>query len=314
MEKINLNEALWTERYRPQTIEDCILPAHIKSTFKDIAKSGNVPNMILSGTSGLGKTSLIKALCNELNLDYLFINASSENGVDVLRNKITQFASSVSFNSGVKVVILDEADGLSQNFMMAFKASLEEFTACRFIFTANFKNKIISAIHSRCTIVDFNTDKKTLASLAQQFMKRVQFILKNENIKYDDKTIAELIIRFAPDWRRCLGELQRYSVSGEITPDILVGMSDENISELIGFIKTKDFGKARSWVSSNTSLDSTVIYHKIYDSLNDHVLASSIPQAVLILAEYSFKSGQCVDKELQLISACVELMGNISWK
>lgn len=315
MKKINLNESLWVEKYRPQIIDDCILSKSLKDTFNAIVKSGDIPNMLFASSSGTGKSTVARALCQEMSLDYLFINASEDSGIDILRNKIRQFASTVSLSGGLKVVILDEADYLNQNStMVAMRGFMEEFSNTRFIFTCNFKNKIIAAIHSRCSIIEFNPDKKTLASLAQQFMKRVQFILKNEKIKYDDRTIAELIILFAPDWRKILGELQRFSVSGEITSDILVGSSDENLGELINYLKVKDFGKMRSWVSSNSSLDSTVVYHKIYDALSEHVESSSIPSAVLILAEYSFKSQNTVDKELQLVAACTELMGSIIWK
>jgi len=315
MKKINSNESLWVEKYRPQIIDDCILPENIKSTFKAIVKSGDIPNLMLAGTAGLGKTTSAKALCSMIGVDYLFINASEDSGIDILRNKIRQFASTVSLSGGLKVVILDEADYLNQNSIQpALRGFMEEFSNTRFIFTCNFKNKIIAAIHSRCSIIEFNTDKKTLASLAQQFMKRVQFILKNENIKYDDKTIAELIIKFSPDWRRILGELQRYSASGSITPDILVGASDENIAELIGFLKEKDFGSARKWVSSNSNQDSVSIFHKIYDLANDHVEPSSIPSLIMILAEYSYKSNQMTDKELNLVACFIEIMGSITWK
>jgi len=316
MKKINLNESLWVEKYRPQIIEDCILPQSIKNTLSEIVKSRDIPNMLLVGKSGCGKSASAISMCKAMGLDYIFINGSSENGVDILRNKITQFSSTVSFGGGVKVVIIDEACGLTSAFQMALKSSIETFALnTRFIFTANFQGKILDAIQSRCTIIDFNPSKKDIVSLAQQFMKRMKFILKTENIKCaDDKILVELILKFAPDWRRVLGECQCYSVSGEITSDILVGSSDENLGELITYLKTKDFGKMRSWVATNSSLDSTVVYHKIYDALSEHVEASSIPSAVLILAEYSFKSQNTVDKELQLVAACTEIMGSINWK
>jgi DNA polymerase III delta prime subunit len=315
MNKINSSESLWVEKYRPQIIEDCILPRNIKDSLLSIVKSNDMPNLMLAGTAGLGKTTSAKALCNELNLDYIFINSSEDSGIDILRNKIRQFASTVSLSGGLKVVILDEADYLQANStQVALRGFIEEFSNCRFIFTCNFKNRIIEAIHSRCSIIEFNTSKKDLAVLAEQFMKRLIFILKNEGIKYDEKTIAELIIKHAPDWRRVIGECQRYSVAGEISSSILVGMSDENISELIGFLKTKDFKNMRSWVTNNSSLDSTVIFHKIYDALADTAQSSSIPSAVLILAEYSFKSGQMADRELNLVAAMVELMSSINWK
>lgn len=315
MKKINTSESLWCERYRPQIIDDCILSKSIKDVFKAIVKSGEMPNMMLAGTSGTGKSSIARALCNEMGLDYLFINASEDNGIDILRNKIRQFASTVSLSGGPKVVILDESEALTTNTQEAMRSFIEEFSNnCRFIFTCNFKNRMREALHSRCTVIEFNTSKKELASLAEQFMKRLIFILKNEGIKYDDKTIVELIIKFAPDWRRVIGECQRHSVTGEISSAVLIGMSDENISELVGYLKTKDFKNMRSWVTSNSSMDSTVIFHKIYDSLSDHAESASIPSAVLILAEYSFKSSMMVDRELNLVAACVELAANINWK
>jgi len=315
MKKINLNESLWVERYRPQIIEDCILPRNIKDILLAIVKSNDMPNLMLVGTAGLGKTTSAKALCNELNLDSIFINSSEDSGIDILRNKIRQFASTVSLSGGLKVVILDEADYLQANStQVAMRGFIEEFSNCRFIFTCNFKNRIIEALHSRCSIIEFNTTKKELAVLAQLFMKRLVFILKNEGIKHEDKTIAELIIRHAPDWRRVIGECQRYSVTGEIPTEILIGASDENVDELIGFLKTKDFKNMRSWVTTNSSMDSTAIFHKIYDALSNAVEPGSIPSAVLILAEYSFKSGQMTDRELNMVAACVELAANINWK
>mgnify|MGYP000674852469 CR=1 FL=1 len=309
------DEYLWVEKYRPQTIDDCVLPAELKKTFNEIAQGGQLPNLLLAGSAGLGKTTVARALCNVLDLDYMLINGSEESGIDVLRNKIKQFASTVSLNGGYKVVILDEADYLNpQSTMPALRGFIEEFSNnCRFILTCNFKNKIIEPLHSRCSVIEFNTTKKTLATLAGDFMKRLMFILDTEGVKYHEKTLAELIIRYAPDWRRVLNECQRYSTSGEIPTAILVGMSDQSIAELARHLKGKDFKSMRSWVVNNSTLDSAVVFRKLYDSLYDTVAPASIPSAVLILADYSYKAGFMADKELNMVACMTELMGNLEW-
>jgi DNA polymerase III delta prime subunit len=310
------DEFLWVEKYRPQTIDDCVLPAELKKTFNEIVRGGQLPNLLLAGSAGLGKTTVARALCNVLNLDYMLINGSEESGIDVLRNKIKQFASTVSLNGGYKVVILDEADYLNpQSTMPALRGFIEEFSNnCRFILTCNFKNKIIEPLHSRCSVIEFNTTKKSLASLAGDFMKRLIFILKTEGIKYHEQTLAELIIRYAPDWRRVLNECQRYSTSGEIPTAILVGMSDQSIAELARYLKSKDFKSMRLWVVNNSTLDSAVVFRKLYDSLYDVVAPSSIPSAVLILADYSYKAGFMADKELNMVACMTELLVNIEFK
>jgi DNA polymerase III delta prime subunit len=311
----NEYEYLWVERYRPQTIDECVLPAELKKTFTDIVKSGQLPNLLLAGTAGLGKTTVAKALCNQLDLDYIMINGSEESGIDVLRNKIKQFASTVSLTGGYKVVILDEGDYLNPTSTQpALRGFIEEFSNnCRFILTCNFKNRIIEPLHSRCSVVEFNTTKKQLASLASDFMKRLSAILKAEGVAFQDKTIAELIIRYAPDWRRVLNECQRYSTSGEIPTAILVGMSDQNIAELTSYLRAKDFKSMRSWVVNNSSLDSSVVFRKIYDSLYDTASPNSIPSAVLILADYSYKAAFVSDRELNMVACMTELMSNVEW-
>jgi len=312
-----MNEFLWVERYRPNTIEECILPQSLKDTFSEVVKHGELHNMLLSGTAGLGKTTVARALCNELNLEYLLINSSEENGIDVLRSKIKQFASTVSLQGGkYKVVILDEADYLNaQSTQPALRGFIEEFTAnCRFILTCNFKNRIIEPLHSRCSVIEFNTNKKQLAGLAGQFMKRLQFILDKEGIKYSNKVIADLIMRYAPDWRRVLNECQRYSASGEITPDILVDMSDQNVAQLISHLKTKDFKSMRSWVTNNSDVDSAVIFRKIYDSLYDYAEGQSIPGIILILADYQYKAAFCADREINIVACLTEIMASSQWK
>ncbi len=309
------DEYLWVEKYRPQSIDECVLPAELKKTFNEMVKGGQLPNLLLAGSAGLGKTTVARALCAELNLDYMLINGSEESGIDVLRNKIKQFASTVSLSGGYKVVILDEADYLNpQSTMPALRGFIEEFSNnCRFILTCNFKNKIIEPLHSRCSVIEFNTTKKSLASLAGDFMKRLMYILKTEGVKYHEQTLAELIIRYAPDWRRVINECQRYSTSGEIPTAILIGMSDQSIAELARHLKSKDFKSMRSWVVNNSTLDSAVVFRKLYDSLYDVVAPSSIPSAVLILADYSYKSGFMADKELNMVACMTELMGNIEW-
>lgn len=310
------SEFLWVEKYRPQTIEECILPQSLKKTFQKIVDTGEMHNMLLTGSAGLGKTTVAKALCNQLNLDCMVINASEESGIDVLRSKIKQFASSVSLSGGTKVVILDEADYLNaQSTQPALRGFIEEFSKnCRFILTCNFKNRIIEPLHSRCSVIEFNTTKKQLAELAASFMKRLQDILTSENITYNNKILAELIMRYAPDWRRVINEVQRYSSSGEITADILVGMSDQNIASLVGFLKTKDFKNMRSWVTNNTDVDSSVIFRRIYDTLYDYAQPQSIPAVILILADYQYKAGFVADKELNTVACLTEIMASSEWK
>ena len=310
------SEFLWVEKYRPQTIEDCILPKGLKKTFQQIVDTGDVHNMLLTGSSGLGKTTVARALCNQLNLDYIIINASEESGIDVLRSKIKQFASSVSLNGGTKVVILDEADYLNaQSTQPALRGFIEEFSAnCRFILTCNFKNRIIEPLHSRCSVIEFNTTKKQLASLAASFMKRLQTILTSEGVDFNNEILAELIMRYAPDWRRVINECQRYSSSGEITSDILIGLSDQNIAALVGFLKGKDFKNMRSWVTNNTDVDSSVIFRRIYDTLYDYAQPQSIPSIILILADYQYKAAFVADKELNTVACLTEIMASSDWK
>ena len=310
------SEFLWVEKYRPQTIDECVLTKDLKDTFNGIVKSGELHNMLLSGTAGTGKTTVAKALCNELGLDWMLINGSEESGIDVLRNKIKQFASTVSLTGGIKVIILDEADYLNaQSTQPALRGFIEEFSNnCRFILTCNFKNRLIEPLHSRCAVVEFNTNKKQLAGLASQFMARLKSILDNEGVTYNEKVIAELIIRHAPDWRRVIGECQRYGSTGEIPAAILIGNSDESIAEVITHLKSKDYKSMRAWVANNAALDTSAIFRKIYDVLSDHADASGIPSAVLILADYQFKAAFVADKELNLVAAMTELMANVTWK
>jgi len=310
------DDFLWVEKYRPQKIDDCILPKSLLDTFKQTLASGELPNMLFTGTAGLGKTTVAKALCNQLDLDYILINGSEEGNIDTLRNKIKQFASSVSLQGGYKVVILDEADYLNaQSFQPALRGFIEEFSSnCRFILTCNFKNRIIEPLHSRCGVYEFNTNKKSLAELSGQFMKRLTWILNQENITYDKKILAELIIRFAPDWRRVINECQRYSLSGTIDTGILSLLSNNSVNDLIGYLKAKNFKKMRSWVSNNIDTDTSGIFRKIYDTMNETIQPNSIPRAVLILADYQYKNAFVADHELNVVACLTELMAEVEWK
>ena len=311
-----VNEFLWVEKYRPKTIEDCILPANIKSTFVDIVNGGELHNMLLTGTPGLGKTTVAKALCNELNLDYLLINGSEESGIDTLRTKIKQFASSVSLQGGYKVVILDEADYLNpQSTQPALRAFIEEFSSnCRFILTCNFKNRIIPALHSRCAVYEFNIPKEEQQRLASVMMARIMMILSDEKIKYDQDVLAELIMKHMPDWRRVLNELQRYGASGSIDTGILVQLSEISLNDLMIHLKGKDFRSMRKWVVDNLDTDPASLFRKIYDNMNDYVETGSIPQLVLILGDYQYKDSFVADHELNLVACLTEVMAGVDFK
>ena len=312
-----MNNFLWGEKYRPKTIETCVLPPGLKKIFSKIVEQGEIPNMILSGTSGLGKTTIARALCNELDLDVLQVNASEESGIDTLRSKIKQFASSVSLHSGKhKVVLLDEADYLNaQSTQPALRAFIEEFSSsCRFILTCNFKNRIIEPLHSRCSVIEFNTDKTELAKLCLEFLSRLEIILQEEKISYNKKVIAELIMKYAPDWRRVLNECQKFSTTGELESNVLVTLNNKKITQLASYIKDKNFREMRKWIGVNSDIDSSVIIRGIYDSMYEHIEPASIPQAVIILAEYQYKAAFVADKELNMVACLTELMGSTTWK
>ena len=311
-----MNEFLWVEKYRPKTIDDCVLPAHIKTTFKQIVNGGELHNMLLTGTAGLGKTTVAKALCNELDLDFLLINGSEESGIDTLRNKIKQFASSVSLQGGYKVVILDEADYLNpQSTQPALRGFIEEFSGnCRFILTCNFKNRIIEPLHSRCSVVEFNIPKKESDRLCSVMMARLMLILDDEGVKYENGVLAELIMKFTPDWRRVINELQRYSTSGVIDSGILVSLSDISVNELMSSLKMKNFKKMRQWVADNIDSDPASLFRKLYDNMSEYVEPSSIPQMVLILADYQYKNSFVSDHELNIVACCTEIMAGVKFK
>ena len=304
---------LWVEKYRPKTIEECILPESLKNTFSSVVQTGELPNMLLTGTAGLGKTTVAKAMCNMLNLDYILINGSEEGNIDTLRGKIKQFASSVSLQGGYKVVILDEADYLNpQSTQPALRGFIEEFANnCRFILTCNFKNRIIEPLHSRRGVYEINTSKKDMVQLCGQFMDRAANILYKEEVSFDSKVLADLIMRHAPDWRRVLNELQRHSASGRIDSNVLTSSSEKTFDELFTFLKTKDFKKMRQWVVNNIDTDASAIFRGVYDRMTDKVSPQSIPQLVLILADYQYKNAFVADHELNVVACMTEIMANV---
>jgi DNA polymerase III delta prime subunit len=310
------NDFLWVEKYRPQTIEDCILPEHIKSTFQEIVKTGEMHHMLMCGSAGLGKTTVAKALCKELDLDYMIINASEDGNIETLRGKIKQFASTVSLSGGYKVVILDEADYLNaQSTQPALRGFMEEFSNnCRFILTCNFKHRIIEPLHSRCAVIEFNIAKKDTPKLLAQFMKRMKTILNTENVTYDDKVLAEVIMKFAPDWRRVINECQRYGASGAIDTGMLSWMNKSNIEPLMASLKDKDFKKMRQWVADNMDSEPAAIFRKIYDGVTDTLAPQSIPQIILILAEYQYKNAFVADHELNTVACMIEIMATAEFK
>jgi DNA polymerase III delta prime subunit len=309
-----VKEFLFVEKYRPQTIADCILPQGLKDTFEQIVQKGELPNMMFTGSAGVGKTTVARALCNELDLDYMMINGSEDGNIDTLRGKIKQFASTVSLHGGQKVVILDEADYLNpQSTQPALRGFIEEFSSnCRFILTCNFKNRIIEPLHSRCSIYEFNLGNKAL--MAEQFMARLQFILETEGIIFDNAVIAELIMKYIPDWRRVINECQRYGMSGHIDTGILVTLSEQSVSGLMEDLKTKNFKKMRKWVSDNIDVESAKLFRMVYDNMSEYVEPSSIPQLVLILADYSYKDSFVADHELNVVACMTEIMSGIKFK
>ena len=306
---------LWVEKYRPTKITDCILPESIKNTFIEFIGQKEIPNLLLSGGSGVGKTTVARALCDELHADYILINGSEESGIDVLRNKIKQFASTVSLQGGSKVVILDEADYLNpQSTQPALRGFMEEFHKnSRFIFTCNFKNRIIEPLHSRCSVIEFKINGNKVM-LAELFMERVEKILKEEKIGFEDKVIAELIMKHMPDWRRVLNELQRYSVSGTIDSGILVNIAEVNLTELMRHLKGKEFGKVRKWVVDNIDNDPVKVFRKVYEKLYEYMKPESIPNAVIILGEYQYKSAFVADQEINLLAGLTEIMSQCKFK
>jgi len=312
------DEFLWVEQYRPKTIEDCILPESTKKTFLDFLNKGEVPNLLLAGPAGCGKTTVAKALCNELGVDVYVINGSDEGRfLDTVRNNAKNFASTVSLSSTAKhkVIIIDEADNTTSDVQLLLRASIEEFANnCRFIFTCNYKNKIIEPLHSRCAVVDFSIRGKEKASLAAGFYKRLQDILQRENIQYESKVLIELINKHFPDWRRVLNECQRYSSGGEINSGILAAFSDISVNELVKNLKDKNFTEVRKWVVANLDNDAHLVLRRVYDACYDYLTPSSIPAAVLVIAKYLYQGGFVADQEINTLAALTELMVECEFK
>ena len=311
-----MQEHLWVEKYRPSTLQDIILPSQLKKDFELIVKQRELQNMLLTGTAGTGKTTVAKALCKMLNLDYIIINGSEESGIDTLRNKIKQFASSVSLEGGYKVVILDEADYLNpQSTQPALRGFIEEFSAnCRFILTCNFKNRIIEPLHSRCSVIEFGIPKGEKQSVAAGMMERLEHILTKEGVSYEQPVLAELIMKYFPDFRRTINELQRYSVSGQIDSGILINVNDVSVGNLMNHLKVKDFRKMRQWVADNIDIEPAAMFRKIYDSSTEYIDPQSIPQIILILADYQYKDSFVADHELNMVACLTEIMAGVQFK
>ena len=307
---------LWVEQYRPKTIEDCILPESLKTLFSSFVKKGELSNLLFSGTPGIGKTTVAKALCEEMNCDWIMINGSEEGGIDVLRNKIKNFASTVSLSGGKKVVILDEADYLNpQSTQPALRGFVEEFHKnCRFILTCNFKNRIIEPLHSRFSNIEFKIVNKDKPKLASKLFERATYILKEQNVDFEEKVLAELIKKHFPDFRKLINELQRYSIAGTIDAGVLVNVSDENLKTLISHLKTKEFSNMRKWVVNNIDNDPVKIFRKIYDGMYESLQPETIPHAVLIIADYQYKSAFVADQEINLVACLTELMSQVKFK
>ena len=308
------NEFLWVEKYRPRKLEDCILPADQKRIFHEMLSKGEIQNMLLCGGAGMGKTTVARALCEELQTDYIVINGSEESGIDVLRTKIKQFASTVSFSGKAKVVILDEADYLNPNSTQpALRAFIEEFSNnCRFILTCNFKNRIIPPLHSRTAVIEFKLPKADKPKIEAAFFKRVTEIMSIEKIEADGKVIAKVIEKHFPDYRRVLNELQRYSASGKIDEGIFVNLGESNMQELVSSLKDGDWKKMRTWVVNNIDNDPGTIFRKLYDTLTDQV--KQVPQLILLLADYQYKAAFCADQEINLVACLTEIMAAVEFK
>ena len=305
-----LDEFLWVEAYRPKTVQETILPEALKATFQEFVNQGNIPNLLLSGSAGCGKTTIARAMLEELGCDYIVINGSMNGNIDTLRNDIKSFASSISLTGGRKYVILDEADYLNANSTQpALRNFMEEFSKnCGFILTCNFKNRIIEPLQSRCSVIDFKISKKEMPALAMQFMKRVAGILDKQGIEYDKAVVAEVIKKHFPDWRRVLNELQRYSATGRIDSGMLSNLQEASFKSLIGFLKERDFTSMRKWVGENIDSDSVAIFRTLYDTASEYMDKNSVPQLVLILAKYQYQAAFVADHEINLVSCLTEIM------
>ena len=308
-----MSNLLWVEKFRPDSIGDCVLPEETKNVFQNIVDTGEVPNLLLFGTSGIGKTTVAKALCRQLGCDWLMINGSNEGRmIDTLRTTITNYASTVSFSGGKKIIIIDEADYMNRESVQpAMRGLIEEFSNnCRFIFTCNYKNKILPALHSRCSVIDFRIKREDKPELAQKFSEVAMKLLDSEGITYKPDVVAQLVVRYFPDFRRVLNELQNNAVGGNIDASILNASSNENYNELMKFLKEKDFTKMRKWVAENIDNDHVGLYRQVYDSLFSNIKKQSVPDAVLIIADYSYKSAFVADQEINMVACLTELMMN----
>jgi DNA polymerase III delta prime subunit len=309
-----MEHLLWTEKYRPRTVEECILPERLKAVFQQYVNQKEMPNLLLAGGAGVGKTTIAKAMCNEIGCDYMVINGSDENGVDTIRVKIKNYASSVSLSGGRKVIILDEADYLTPNAQAILRNAIEEFAAnCSFIFTCNYKNKIIDPLHSRCAVIEFGLKNGEKQKMAAAFFKRITHILDTEKVEFDEKVIAEVVKKHFPDFRRVINELQRYSKLGKIDVGILSQIGDISISQIVKHLKEKDFTSVRKWAATS-EIDNTTFFRKLYDALYDIAKPQSIPQAVLILADYQYKQAFVADHEINLVACLTEIMANVEFK
>ena len=307
---------LWVEKYRPSKVSDTILTDDLKKTFQTFVNEGYIPNLLLSGGPGVGKTTIAKAMLDEIGATYMMINGSEESGIDVLRNKIKNFASTVSMDGGRKFVILDEADYLNpQSTQPALRGFMEEFHKnCGFILTCNFKNRIIDPLHSRCSVVEFKIPTSDKPKLAGQFFKRVTQILTEEKVQFEPKAVAGVVEKHFPDWRRVLNELQRYSASGAIDSGVLVNVSETNMNDLVSFLKDKDFKSIRKWVANNMDNDPAQVYRKIYDSLYEQIEPSTVPHLVLAVADYQYKSAFVADQEINMLAFMIEIMTQVKFK
>ena len=306
-----MNDILWVEKYRPKLVDQCVLPDNTQKVFSEIVAKGEIPNLLLTGSPGIGKTTVAKALCNQLDCDWLMINGSDEGRmIDTLRTTVVNYASTVSLSGGKKVIIIDEADYMNKDSVQpALRGVIEEFSKnCRFIFTCNFKNRIIPALHSRCSVVDFRISKDDKPALGMEMLTNVKRILNKEGVEYEESVLVQLVLKYFPDFRRVINELQKYSLNGIIDEDILKQSSDENFNELFVALKGKDFSGMRKWVAQNIDNDHVRLYRQIYDTLNNRFEKKSIPQAVLTIADYSYKSAFVADQEVNMVACLTEIM------
>lgn len=304
------DDFLWVERYRPKKVADCILPERIKKAFQEYVDKGSIPNLMLTGSAGVGKTTVAMAMCEEIGLNHLFINSSEERGIDMLRTKIRGYASTISLTGGRKVIILDEADYLTPEAQAGLRGAIEEYSDnCTFIFTCNFKSRLIDALHSRCSVIDFSLKQEEKPKMAMLLFKRLSTILDKESVTYDKAVLQQIVGKYFPDYRRTLNELQRYSSSGSIDAGTLSQVSDvRKITELVGFLKEGNFGEMRKWVVANSDIEPARIYRRIYDSLFEYFKSESIPQAVVILGKYQYQAAFVADQEINLVACLTEIM------